>query len=912
MSNLIPFLITGLVTGSAYGLAALGLALTYETSGVMNFGQGATAAAAAYAFYELHVVNHWPWPVAIVVCVVGLGAGMGFLLEVLARRMAPRATSFQIVGTVGIILLIEGATYQWKGQAYKPFPAFLPGGQFSVGSVYVTYAQVGIFASGLILTAAIYALLRRTRLGFATRAVVDDPDLLSLTGMNPSTVRRVAWMVGTVMACLAGVILAPSLSLDSVLLIMLVVQAFGAAALGYFRSLPRAYAGGLAIGIVSSIATKYVTGSSAWIAGIPSSVPFLVLFLAIVFIRRDKFVVRRPVVSDREDRWEPPPRMRVASSAILLVVLILVPQWSGHRLALYLVGMCYVLLFISLGLLAKTARLVSLCHLAYAALGLTAFTHLSNGMHLPWLVAALLAGLLTVPAGAIIAIPAIRVSGVFLALATFGFGVVVQQVFYSSSFMFGSSSQATLVSRPSLLATDERYYYLVLTLCVVVGVGVALLHATRLGRLLRGFSETPLGLASLGLSTNVTLVTVFCLSAFLAGIFGAVFGGALQIANGSSFDSFTSLILLVVLAITPGGLPWCAVFAAFAYIVAPSYLGSVVSTYVFTALFGAVAIYQAMFGQPVLPGWLRTWVDQLGRPKAATNQVRAQITKLPRRDTSASVGPVVVPASPRLKIGIEVDHLTVRYNGVTAVDDLSFRCPMRSITGVIGPNGAGKTTTFNACSGLVVATSGHVRLDGRDISRLSPAARARAGIGRTFQRMQLVESETVSNNVALGYEAPLVGRGVLSQVIGRPSARARGVQRAAEALELCGIAELGNEPVNTLVTGQRRLVELARCLAGPFDFLLLDEPSSGLDSEATEQFGDMLRSVVSEREVGVALVEHDMSLVTRVSAYVYVLNFGQLVFEGTPAEVMRSDVVRSAYLGSAAADAEDSSAARSV
>src|ERR1700722_17110017 len=98
MTNLIPYLIIGLVTGSAYGLAALGLTLTYETSGVMNFGQGATAAVAVYAFYQLYVVNHWPWLVAMVVCVVGLGAGMGFLLEVLARRMAPRSTSIQIVG----------------------------------------------------------------------------------------------------------------------------------------------------------------------------------------------------------------------------------------------------------------------------------------------------------------------------------------------------------------------------------------------------------------------------------------------------------------------------------------------------------------------------------------------------------------------------------------------------------------------------------------------------------------------------------------------------------------------------------------------------------------------------------------------------------------------------------------------
>jgi ABC-type branched-subunit amino acid transport system ATPase component len=190
-----------------------------------------------------------------------------------------------------------------------------------------------------------------------------------------------------------------------------------------------------------------------------------------------------------------------------------------------------------------------------------------------------------------------------------------------------------------------------------------------------------------------------------------------------------------------------------------------------------------------------------------------------------------------------------------------------------------------------------VLLHGDDVTRVPPAARGRRGLGRTFQRVELCDSLTVAENVAFGREAGQAGAGFLSQLAARPAeSRATGTAAAA-AMELCGIAELAGRQAGSLSTGQRRLVELARCLAGPFDVLLLDEPSSGLDHEETTRFGDILHLVVEERGVGILLVEHDMALVMRVCQHVYVLDFGKLVFEGTPDEVAGSDIVRAAYLG---------------
>ncbi|MGW6400708.1 ABC transporter ATP-binding protein [Streptomyces sp. NPDC055134] len=251
--------------------------------------------------------------------------------------------------------------------------------------------------------------------------------------------------------------------------------------------------------------------------------------------------------------------------------------------------------------------------------------------------------------------------------------------------------------------------------------------------------------------------------------------------------------------------------------------------------------------------------------------------------------------------GLQIKDLTIRFGGNTAVDSAAFDAPLGRVTGLIGPNGAGKTTTFNACSGLLRPSQGEIRLFGKDITGRPPAARAQLGLGRTFQRMDLFDSLTVEQNIALGREAGLARSHPLKQLLSTP-AETKAVRAATEeVLELCGLRALRHEIAGSLSTGQRRLVDLGRVLAGDFSMLLLDEPSSGLDTAETEKFGTIVTEVVAERGCGVLLVEHDMGLVMSVCDYLYVLDFGQMIFEGTPAEVRASPAVRAAYLGSEAA-----------
>jgi ABC-type branched-subunit amino acid transport system ATPase component len=246
---------------------------------------------------------------------------------------------------------------------------------------------------------------------------------------------------------------------------------------------------------------------------------------------------------------------------------------------------------------------------------------------------------------------------------------------------------------------------------------------------------------------------------------------------------------------------------------------------------------------------------------------------------------------------LEVRGLTVAYGGAVAVSKVSLSADVGRITGLIGPNGAGKTSTFNAISGLVRPAAGSVLIDGRDVTRTRPPARAQLGLGRTFQRVQVCESMTVHENIAVGIESRRAGGSAWRQVLSSRQERHEIAARAEAAITVCGLSPIANAYVGTLSTGQRRLVELARVIATDFRMLLLDEPSSGLDEAETAAFGAVLQRVVAERGCGVLLVEHDMSLVMGLCSYIHVLDFGQPLFAGTPAEVRDSDVVRAAYLG---------------
>lgn len=594
MSDFLTYVIVGLAAGSVYGLAGTGLVLTFKTSGIFNFAHGAIAALGAYAFYELHELRGVPWPLAVLLCLVVVAPVVGLGIERLARGLRGAPQSARIVATVGLLLAVQGAATVRYGSEAKYFPPFL-----STGSVQLLGARVGADQLVVVAMAAAASVLlavafRTTRLGASARAVVDDPELLGLSGIDPVRVQRLTWSVGAAFAVASGILIAPSIGLDAVLLTFLVVQAFGAAAIGRFSSLVGTYVGGLVVGVATALATGYL-GTVPALEGLPASLPFLVLFGVLIATPRR----RLPLTGDAPSRRRPPrtappavvQRMALAGAVVLLLA---VPALTGARLPVFSNAVVFSVAFLSLALLVNLSGQVSLCHASFAALGATTFAHLTTGAGVPWLLALLLAGLAVVPLGIAVAGPAIRLSGVYLALATFGLAILLERMVYPSSLMFGSAGTLN-APRPGVLGLDDdtRFYYLVLAIAAASAGLVVALRRARLGRLLVAMSEGPEALTVLGAATNMTKVLVFGMSAFLAGIAGGLFASLGGSVSGVAFAPLQSLLWLAVLALGGRGLLGTAVLAAIAFAVVPAYGEQLVADYQ-PLMFGLAATTAAL------------------------------------------------------------------------------------------------------------------------------------------------------------------------------------------------------------------------------------------------------------------------------------------------------------------------------
>jgi ABC-type branched-subunit amino acid transport system ATPase component/branched-subunit amino acid ABC-type transport system permease component len=913
MHTFLPYVIAGLVTGAVYGLAATGLVLTYKTSGIFNFAYGSVAAMGVFVFYWLNVDKGLPWGLAAAICVLVLAPLEGLLLELLGRALERQGSAVKIVATVGLLLIVLGIGGLWYGSTNgATVPQYLPNSSFILGGVHVTWAQVIVFAVAVLGAAGLYWFFRSFRLGMAMRGIVDDPELLDLTGENPTSVRRWAWIIGTIFATIAGLLISPSLGLDATVITLLVVQAFGAAAIGYFSSLPLAFVGGLVVGLLTSFGAKYSVDVS-WLSGLPGGIPFIVLFLVLIFMPARLLADRRPRQALPVRRvWNAPPRIRLIAGVLTLAAFLLIPPAAGWNIIVWTSAVILIPLFLSVGLLARTSGLISLCQYTFAAIGAAAFGHFAGEWHIPWLVAVLLSAAVAVPVGAFVAIPAIRLSGVFLAVATLGLAIFVGNVVFPTNWMFGVTSSGLHTPQPDVsiagihLNSTNGFYYLVVVFALAATILVIAIERSRMGRMLRALGDSPTILEVQGLNVNVTLTVVFCISAAMAGVVGVLMGAQYQYATADQFQWFQSVQVVALVIIVIGGTPWYALMAAAAQGLISGYATSPNVADWLSIAFGAGAIAYVYGnrrgGGVAVPQGLRDVLVRLDgrlaaigpRPKAPTPSATDHLpvagpdrAETPMRPTAA------LPTGP----GLEARQITVNFGGVRALNDVSLTAGTGQVTGLIGPNGAGKTTLFNCCSGLMRPTSGRVFFDGEDITSLSRPSRAQRGLGRTFQRTQLFDSLTVEENIAVGREAGLAGSNPLRQLASRRVEDSTVRDSTAEAMSLVGIEDLADQQAGLLTTGQRRLVELARVLAGSFSLVMLDEPSAGLDSDETAEMGEILRQVVDRRGLGILIVEHDLSLVRQICERIYVLEFGQLIFEGTPDQMMTSEVVRVAYLG---------------
>lgn len=623
MRDFLPFLIVGLVSGSAYSLAAIGLVVTYRSSGILNLAHGAVAATAAYVFQDLRAAHGLPWPVAGLIVLGGLVPLLAVLLEAVFRPLVRAPEFLQIVASVGLLLALTGSLRVAYGNVALPFDAYLPTGTVEVVGVAVGIDQIITCAVVVAVVVGLQYLFRARRLGIALQAAVEDPDLLALTGTAPTRVRRWAWIIGVELAALAGLLLAPAVGLDTTILVLLVVQAFGAAAVGRFADIGRTYLGGLALGVTAALIARYLNSSPA-LQGLPASLPFIALFGALV-IRRPP--ASEPVAARRSPSDEPWSSRTIRRALVCVAVTLgLAPFVAPERVGLLGTWMGLAIIFLSLSVLVRLSGQVSLCHATFAAVGATTFHHMTAGVGLPWPLGLLAAGTLTGLVAMLVAAPTVRLSGVYLALATFGFGILMERLAYPLAIMFGGNG-VRAIPRPNGFQGDRAFFYVGLVVVSLLVYLVLLLRSDRFGRVLGALGDSPAGLESVGISSAVAKLLAFAAAAGIAGIGGAVYGASItSVQSFAGFGFLESLSWLTVVVIAGRGLIAPAIIGAGLLTVAPAYIGAAGSDNR-TLAFGVAAIAVAIVSTGRFD-----FLGRLSAATAATAPTRARNPILARTD----------------------------------------------------------------------------------------------------------------------------------------------------------------------------------------------------------------------------------------------------------------------------------------
>ena len=544
MSSLLSFTVLGIFTGAAYAIAASGLVLTYSTTRVFNIAHGAFGMVMAFVYWDFSQRQGIPgWiSLGLVLLVVAPLFGL-FVQRFVTRGLGDAPVSVSLVVTVGLFVGLIGVAQQIWPPAARSVPQFFDQAGFSLGDVFVTYHQLVTILLSAAVAGGLFLLLNRTRVGTAMRASVDNPDLLKLYGGQPGVVAALAWAIGTSLAALAGILLTPVIGLDYYELTLLVINAYAAAMLGRLKSLPLTFAGAMTLGILQSYAVAYLP-SSGDLSGLRAVIPTLFLFAVIVLmpqaqlrVGQVKGIVSAPVPTIR--------RSLVAGAALVVLVALLTLSMSGSTILLAGTAATYAMVMLSLVLVTGYGGHVSLAQFTFAGVGALAYAKLDS----PTIFGLVVAALIAAAVGALVALPVLRLTGLYLALSTLAFGVLMDKLVFQASFAFGfnGSLPAQRLSILGVTITDGGTYVLLMTIVfTAMGIGLLQLRRGKLGRILIAMRDSPAACGTLGLNMRWFRVGLFGMSAGMAGLAGALFAGLRQTISATDFQLLSSLPLLLL------------------------------------------------------------------------------------------------------------------------------------------------------------------------------------------------------------------------------------------------------------------------------------------------------------------------------------------------------------------------------
>jgi branched-chain amino acid transport system permease protein len=544
MNAFLAYTFAGLFTGAAYAIAASGLVLTYTTTRVFNLAHGATSMVMAFVYWQLTQQAHLPSLLAVALILLVIAPVYGILIErVMMRGLGDAPVSVSLVVTVGLFVGLIGVAQQfWPATVGRYIPQFFGFSHITVGTYRLSYHQILTIVLSAVVAAGLYVLLNRTRLGTSMRAVVDNKELLQLFGASADRISMASWAIGSSLAALAGILLVSVVQLNYYDLTFLVINAFAAAMLGRLQSLPLTFVGALALGLGQAY-SAYLP-SSQLLQGFVDSLPTIMLFVVLIFVPQVRLRVGqiKGILAARV----PSLRRSVEVGAAVVVSVVLVEQaLSETNLQRLGMALSFGIVMLSLVLLTGYGGYVSLAQLSFMGIGAAVVCKLNTTSPL----AVVFAFVIAAAVGAVVALPVLRLTGLYLALATFAFAQMMDKLVFQSSFMFGFNGSLN-AKRMTLLGfhftSAASYVVLMAVVFVLVSVVLLVLRRGPVGRLLIAMRDSPAACGTLGLNQRWFRVALFSLSAGIAGLGGGLLAGLRGTVSALDFQSISGLLLLLL------------------------------------------------------------------------------------------------------------------------------------------------------------------------------------------------------------------------------------------------------------------------------------------------------------------------------------------------------------------------------
>ena len=963
MQKFLNLLISGTVTGGIYAIMASGLVLTYETSGLFNFSHGAIAFVTAYFYYQLHVGQGVPIVPAAILSVFVFAPLLGLLLDrILLRRLADAPVYARIVGTIGLLVALPQLAlwlvevvgddllgFNMPKLANTTFvggtapgigptpPHVFRFGWIGLPTVHLTSDQLAVFVAAALAAFVLWFVVRRTRTGLEMRAVVDRKSLASLRGVNERRTSATAWILTMLLAGLGGILIAPLFQLNPDFITLIVFGSLSAVVLSGLRSIPIAFLGGLALGVVQDLVAGY--GNSFLphflnqLSGFRSAIPFI-LTLALVFLVRERPAEEQPQPDHRAGL--PAWRKRLPWVITTAVLLTFALQWINvpalradtYEQSIIAKGIVFAIIFLSFVVVTGLGGMVSLAQASFVIGGSFAagwaldrnwgdIPILATHGHLNFAAAAVIGAFAGAGLGLLVALVVgwRRLGAVALAIATFALAFFLALVpFDTQSIAHGNVGYpigSPSVSIPgvnwlntNIIGVAGRFDFSqpadqVVLLLFLFGLLTLLVHGllrSPSGRAMLAARSSEVGAQTSGLSPARARLMIFAVSAGIAGFGGVMLAMVTNSATSSNALPTDGLIWLAVAVVfgvrRPGGallagLAYAGTSVIFLWIGQDFLTGSsgnlLTSSYFAPILFGlgAINLAQNPDGLLALVGSQRRERALARRRKAQIAAGKAELHAAPAEPTTtaAAQAPPAAPAAAPVPIDPNA-ALTIRgviggYGEVEVLHGVDISVAKGSIVALLGANGAGKSTLCNVMSGLITPTDGQVFLSGDDVTAVPPYERVRLGMLVVPEARGIFPGLTVEENLRLAL----------------PKAE----QRTAAYARFPILAERRSQRAGSLSGGEQQMLSLAPALANPPQVFIADEPTLGLAPLAAEE---VLRALRELRELGSAimLVEEKAHLVLSLADTVAFMELGRITWTGPRAEADEQRLA-AAYLG---------------